>query len=379
MDTIPRMPARGIQIDWRRTRTNALAWSLLVALALGVAGTANGATSPAPTFQVLSQVVLPAQLKAAMDVRWASSDSLYFALGSKGVVQAPLAATRGSDQIPTVREMIAGRSKPGGLWLTYHVAASSDYLVAAPPAFELAWRSLREPALVEQSFEYVHGIDARGKQVAVVGLRSDEKRNFSPDGAIAWIGSLDQGLADLRPIVFSATGPGATSMLACGSFGLGAVRFLADGTLLVVAGVQPGASLFNATGQLIRTWDTTALGIDTDCGSLTNAQAAKLGVDYRQRVAWLDMRRTVDAILPLQQGAGLVIRTVENHITRWDLRILHPDGTWATLPLPLRGVSTWSHLRGDVRDGKLVLLLYEDSGMGRPDFAQPQVITAVIH
>jgi hypothetical protein len=379
MDIMPRMPEWGIWIDWRQTRVIALPWSVLVALALGVGGTAQGGTSPALTFQVLSQTVVPTELKAAMDVRWASGDSLYFALGGKGVVQAALAIGSGPDRGPSIKEVIPGKTKPGGLWLTYHVAASSDYLVAAPPAFELAWRRLSDPALVEEPFEYIHGIDVRGGQLAVVGLRSDQKRNFSPDGAIAWVGSLDQGLTDLRPIVFSATGPGASGILSCGSFGLGAVRFLADGTLLVVAGVQPGASLFSATGQLIRTWDTTALGIDTDCGSLTNGQAAKLGVDYRQRVAWLDRRRTVDAILPLQQGAGLVIRTVENHITRWDLRILHPDGTWATLPLPLRGVSTWSHLRGDVRDGKLVLLLYEDSGMGRPDFAQPQVITAVIN
>jgi hypothetical protein len=93
-------------------------------------------------------------------------------------------------------------------------------------------------------------------------MRADEQPNFSPDGAIAWIGSLDKRLSDPRAAAFSTTGPGAAAMMACGGFGLGYVRLLADGSLLMIPGIQPKAELFDASGEPELAWDTAALGID---------------------------------------------------------------------------------------------------------------------
>jgi hypothetical protein len=230
---------------------------------------------------------------------------------------------------------------------------------------------------VQAPFEYVQAIDVEARQLALVGVRADEARNFAPDGAIGWIGSLDKRLGDLKPILFSATGPGAASMLNCGALGLAAVRFLSGGEVLMIPGVQPGAEWFDAGGKPVRAWDTAALGIDTDCASLTHAMAAKLAVNYPLRLEWVNSRRTVDSILPLPQGAGALIRNAANGATHWELKILHRDGSWTTSQVPLQGESVFAHLRGDVRAGRLALLLYEDKLPSRPK-AKSRLITATL-
>jgi hypothetical protein len=116
-----------------------------------------------------------------------------------------------------------------------------------------------------------------GSRFALVGSRRDAQGKFSPDGAIAWIGSLDKDLADLKPLLFDAGGPGAPSMSACCSFSLGVTRFLADGSLVVVPGVQPGIYHFDAQGKLLQTVDTVALGINTDCAGIGKE---RVGMDY---------------------------------------------------------------------------------------------------
>ncbi len=359
--------------SFRRHSARSRPRNLLIVLSVVGLLAAGAAPDSGPAFRILSQTELPADLQRAVDVRWASDQSLYFALQGHGVVEAPLAAGRGA-----VKEMIPGKDRPGGLWNAYRVAASSDYLVATPPLFEVAWRSARpggDPGLVEAPFEYVQAIDVQARKLAIVGVRSDEKRTFAPDGAIGWTGSLDKRLSDLRPILFSALGRGAGSRLNCGALGLAAVRFLADGEVLMIPGVQPGAEWFDAGGKPVRGWDTAALGIDTDCSSLTPQQVAKLAANYALRLDWINLRRTVDSVLPLSQGAGVLIRTASKSATHWELKILHRDGSWTTSQVPLEGESPFAHVRGDVRAGRLVLLLYEDRVASRPK-AQGRLITA---
>jgi hypothetical protein len=356
-------------------RQGALSRRRSVMVILPVVGllAAGAAPDSGPAFRILSQTELPAELQRAVDVRWASDQSLYFALQGHGVVEAPVVAGRGA-----VKEMIPGKDQPGGLWNAYRVAASGDYLVATAPLFEVAWRSARpgdDPGLVEAPFEYVQAIDVQARKLAIVGVRSDEKRNFAPDGAIGWTGSLGKRLSDLKPILFSATGRGATGMLNCGALGLAAVRFLTDGEVVMIPGVQPGVEWFDGGGKPVRGWDTATLGIDTDCSSLTPQLVAKLAANYPLRLDWINLRRTVDSILPLPQGAGVLVRTASKSATHWELKILHRDGTWTTSQVPLQGESPFAHLRGDVRAGRLVLLLYEDRVSSRPK-AQGRLITA---
>jgi hypothetical protein len=343
---------------------------MLLSLLLAGVSAPVAPTTPKPPagLQIDSDILLPPALVKAADVRWASDHSVYLALRSAGVVEADL-----DPKGPPPREKIPGGAKLGGFGFAMHVAASSKYIVAAAPGLSLTWRPVNDPLRAEEAFETIQGIDARENRLLLLGARRDAQRNYAPDGVIAWIGSLDKKLADLSPLLYAASGPGARDMAACVAVPLGAARFLSDGTSLVLPGVQPGVYLYDERGKLLRTWDTAALGIDTDC--LTLAQQGHHLSRYEETLTWIDQRRTVDAVLPLPQGAGLVVRAVEKGRTRWQLDLLRRDGSVETFPVPLESASDLLHLSGDVRDGKIVLLVYEKRPRDEK-YAPPHLLVA---
>jgi hypothetical protein len=290
----------------------------------------------------------------ASDVRWAGDHSVYLGLGSDGAVEVTLDPAKLAP-----KEMIPGSAKPGGFWGVERLAASPRFLVAAGPALLLTWRKLDDPLRVEQPFEGIQAIDVQDNRLAIVGVRRDEQREVGKDGAIAWTGTLDKQLSDLKPFLYDVGGPGAPAMNRCIITPLGEVRFLADGSLAVAPGVQPGIHLYDAQGKLTRTWDTASLGIDSDCASLSEELKRRLAINAEQRHIWVNQRRTLDTLLPLDSGLGLVIRRVENGHTRWGLKLLRFDGSVESYDIPVEGPNEFFHLRGDVRSGKIVFLLKE--------------------
>jgi hypothetical protein len=352
----------------RVRRPAAAAWALL-----GLAAAAPlkpASTVQPPILRILSDVTLPSSLARACDVRWAGDRSVYLGLGVDGAVEVSLGAAGAAP-----REVIPGGSKAGGFSATHRIATSSKYLVAAGPALWLTWRRLDNPVRFDAAFEAIQAIDVRDAQLAVVGARRDDHGKFATDGAIAWTGSLDKQLADLKPLLYDAGGPGAPTMNRCIGAELSAVRFLTDGSLFVLPGVQPGASLFDRQGKLVRTWDTAALGIDADCAALTEELARHLDASYERRQLWNNQRRLVDAVLPLAEGPGLLVRTAGKGRTRWDLKVLRRDGSAVTVTVPLEGSSELFALAGDVRAGTIVLLLHEKALRGR-ERHPPHVIEA---
>lgn len=311
------------------------------------------AHSPSPSaLRILSDRELPPALSPASDIRWASDASVYLALTKSGTAEVSLEPLGGK-----VEKVILGAREPGGFWGCSRLGASQDYLVAAGPAFSLTWRKRTDPLRKEIVFDGIEDIDVGGRRLVVLGARRDDKGRFAPEGAIAWVGSLDKDLTDLRPILLDQRGEGAPNLNACGNFELGAVRFLQDGTLLVVPGFQAGAHLYDAGGRLIRTWDTIALGLDNDCPGLTEEQSMQLTYPA-PRVAWLNQRRTLEDILPLPQGPGLLIRSVSQGRPSWTLKVLERDGPGhRTYTVPIPPASDLSHLRGDVRGDQIVFLL----------------------
>lgn len=320
---------------------------------------------PTPTSQgtragiginVLSDTALPPAFEWASDVRWASDESVYLGVGFVGTFEVGLLDSTGSPP----KEMIGGRSKPGGFWAATHVAASSKYLAVAGPAMSVTWRKIADPTREEEAFDFVQSIDVQENRLAVLGARRDEKGDYGTDGSIAWIGTLDKRLADLQPVLYDISGPGTRNMGRCGSGSVGALRFLPDGSLLVAPGVQAGVSLYDDGARLIRTWDSASLGIDAVCGSMTDDdQAHRIMSPAASRNIWLNQWRTVDTVLPLPGGPALVVRNAEKGHTHWDLKILKLDGTAKSFALPFEGNSEFFHLKGDVRAGKIVFVLYE--------------------
>ena len=340
-------------------RVTALLAATLLGTALLLSGSASPNTqtppapSPPPALRILTDRELPPALWPAADLRWASDSSVFLALTKWGTVEVSLEPL-GSK----IGKFILGAREPGGFWGCSRLGASTEYLVAAGPAFSLTWRSRTDPLLKEMAFDRIEDIDVGGRRLAILGAIRDDQGDVAPDGTVVWLGSLDQELTDLRPVLRDQRGVGAPNLNACGNFELGAVRFLPDGTLLVVPGFQAGAYLYDAGGRLVRTWDTVALGLDNDCPSLTQEQIDQLRFPD-PRVAWLNQRRTLEDILPLSEGPGLLIRSVSGGRPSWTLKVLDRNGAGhRTYAVPIPPVSDLSYLRGDVRKGRIVLLLY---------------------
>lgn len=322
----------------------------LVTLACTVA---LDATAGAPGLRTFSDRPLPAEQRIVVDVRWTGDDVILLAAGRNGALRVRFLPDWGRPE--SVFSVSTGRS----VWGASHLGVSGKYLAASPGAFAVSWKKLPDGVLETEAFQIVADLDVHEDRLLVLGGRFDEEGRFATDGAIAWIGSLGKGLRDLKPVRYSTDGPGAYSMGACGPYPLGGVRFLADGRFVVVPVVEPGAFLHDATGKLLRTWDTAALGIDVDCRKLKEEQMSHLLADLPAREAWLAQRRIVDDVLPLRQGPGLLVRRVEKGGTRWQLIVLKLDGTTSTVEVPFTCPSPKCHARADVRGDRIAFLLVD--------------------
>lgn len=331
-----------------RLRSAALLVVILPPLFLDTAEAAGPAAPPA--LHIISDRPLPQALHEASDIRWASDTSVYLSLYREGAVEASVDLDH-----PRVVKVIPGMREVGGTFCS-GLAASPEYLVTHGPLW-ITWRSVSEPTRKEEAFDSIHDLDVFQDRLLVVAARRDDKGRFAPEGALAWLGSLRKGLSDLRPVAYDASGPGGKTLGACSTFQMGGARFLADGSFLVVPGVQPGIHLYSAEGKLLRTWDSGPIGLDADCASLTEQQIRRFATQFVPRVEWLNQRRTLDEILPLPQGPGLVVRSVSEGKARWSLKILRQDGTVPTYTIPVSGQSEFAHLKGDVRGRKIVFVM----------------------
>ncbi len=318
--------------------------------------------------------MLPPELRYALDVRWASDNSVFLGLKTAGTVEV---GVDGRNTAPKV--LIPGKTSPGGFWMSWNVASSPEYLVASSSFFVLTWRPVQSPERKEATFEAIHDIDLKGGRLAIVGAQRDAHTVFAPEGAIAWIGSLEKSLADLKPLVFDVKGAGAPTFNNCLAHNLGVTRFLNDGSLIVVPGVQPDVYHFDVNDKLLEVTDTAALGIDTDCGGLSPELVTQMKAHFARRHAWINERRTLDEILPLADGPGLLVRSVSGGHTYWVLKVMHADRAVATYDVPLRSEGPLAHIKGDVRGGRLVLLLWEHSSDGKSEGAPaPHLVLAAL-
>ncbi len=342
----------------------------LGAVVVGFASAGLGAPEAARSLRILSDRPMPPALGTAFDVRWADDTSLYLSMGRAGTFRASIDLDH-----PQITKIISGMMEPGGSFSSW-LAASSEYLVTGGP-FWVTWRTISDPTRAEEGFDSIQDIDVMKDQFLIVAARRGAKGEFAPEGAIAWLGSLRRQLSDLRPVTYDATGPGAKNLGACTNFGIGGARFLRDGSFLIVPGVQPGIHLYNPQGKLVRAWDSALVGLDADCGSLSMEQIRRYAVDLQGRSAWINQRRTLDEILPLPQGPGLVVRSVSQGQVRWDVKVLEKNGDITEYHIPVQSQSAGSQLRGDVRGNKIAFVMsaFERDGMKT---AGPRLVIAEV-
>ena len=259
------------------------------------------------------------------------------------------------------------------------VAAGTDHLLLASPFGTVGWFS-RQPgrSLGEKQLLTVMDIDARGDKAALLGADSGSVQGLSRDGVIAWIGSLSKGMSDLKPLMRGGANPGGKDMARCSILEIGAIRFMTDGSVIVVPGAESGVYRYSAAGKLMQTWDTDPLGFVDDC-LIPDQELQMLAGDFARRNEWFASRVILDEILPLPSGPALVLRSVEKGATRWDVVTLPlKGGKPERVRLPLTVASPRAHVRGDVRGNSIALLVFDDPLPGQKPVTPPRVVVLSI-
>jgi hypothetical protein len=315
-------------------------------------------TADSPTLEVLGRYAVPPKGRSApSDIRWAADSSIYLARGFDGVaelsLEQPLREIR--SVVPDVKTLRGPRNYQS-------LAASSRWVAVGADGWHLAWRpsgaqKVGAVGIYVQPLLIPLDIDVAGDRIVVLGEGRPEAA--TPEaGGIAFLGRMSAtGLKDYRPVLFDVHGIEAPSLNNCSAMKMGAVRFLPDGSFVVVPGFQPGAHHFDAEGKLLRSWSHVEAGLSTDCSVMTRQESDRIfdqGVDGM--TAWMNQERMLDDILPLPEGPGLLVRSTDRSgKTSWQLRVLKQSGGVVTYKVPLTG-GPEDRLAGDVRNGKIVVL-----------------------
>ncbi|HVG25067.1 MAG TPA: hypothetical protein VND45_12980 [Thermoanaerobaculia bacterium] len=337
-----------------------------VILALALCSVSAG-LPPAPALTLRRITNLSGDLAEALDVRWSSADEVVLAAAKNGVFRHNLTTGK--------TERILGSAAPRGFFFSSRLGLSSSFVVPGSPFAALAWTRNAPGATLSPQFPFdmILDLDVYGDTLAVLGARRAADGRWAPEGGIAWIGSLEKGLKDLRPVHYSESGGGAKALDRCHFFNTGAIRFLRDGTLLVVPGVEPGMYLYEPGGKLLKTWDTQPLGFFDRC-EFTEKQGHAMGAAPTATWQYLNARTVLDDVIPLPGGTiGLFTRRFTQGKMHFTLSVVNDGKVTQRIELPLSGGER-SFVRADVRAKKIALLLVEYATAKTPDGARLAIL-----
>jgi hypothetical protein len=334
----------------------------LLLLLLGLLWGSFASAAP-PELRVLQRIPLPAGHSAAMDLRWASDDSVYVARAVDGVFEVGLdGALR--------RAIVPGFKPTATLSCCDRLAVSESVVGVAARGWDFAWRRrVSEPdrtfVLHREALLLADDLDLQGDRVLLLGL-PEKKPVFASEGAVAWIGTLTSGLAAWQPVLFDEGGAGAPHSYPCRGNGIGAVRFLPDGSFVIVPGFQKGVLLFAADGRRLRSWTSEEVGLDTECGAAEGQDKEAFLQKPELWHRWLDRHHAVDDILPLAEGPGLLVRSLTpDGEVHWQLTVLS-GARVQSYRLPVVARHPTDRLHGDIRGGRIALLLSASGFAGDP-------------
>jgi hypothetical protein len=338
----------------RRRRLGLALAGALVALSLAPAQGAE----PQPTHGTLrvvwEQDLPPYPSGPAMDIRWASDQSVYLAWVKEGVTETAL-----DGKFTRLRTLIAD---PMRRMRDFEILATSKDLVVASARFRtfIFRPAPSQPGgavtITKIPIGIVQDLDLAGNRLLLLG---NPEWSEAPAPSVAWVGPVSEHPAqDLKGLpLYDAGGAKSPGLVNCSELLLGAARFLPDGSILVVPGFQPGAHLFSSGGRLLRSWDTAALGLDAlDCAHLSSANHLLFGRSPRARFDFINQHRVLEEILPLEEGPGLLIRSVKDGKVGWELKVLQSGERVLSYEVPVAGELPYDRLRGDVRGNRIVLL-----------------------
>jgi hypothetical protein len=300
-------------------------------------------TAPAYVPHVVSDRTIP--FEQPSDVRWVDGDHVLITERKRGVGRLALSG----GEVSWLPEW----PKPTGPGTQYaYLATSEKAILVADWMFLYRWTERGNGQLHEEGQEFISDLDLDGDRVLLAGSRRSADGR-GPDGNVAWLGSLTGGERSLAAILPAHS---SKALLNCVVFSLGAVRFLHDGSFIVVPGLEPGIYLFSKEGKVQRVWATDGLRLDVPC-DFSEEQRQFYNVNYLAREQWRNRQRIVEDILETPFGPAVIARSVKANQTHWDLLFLDPSGSISEQPLPITSPSPWAHMAAATRDGRAVLLI----------------------
>lgn len=343
-------------------------WVLLLvsaALPLGAGSTDTGCV------EVERVIPLPSALVGSEDVVWEQADRLLLVSPMSGLFRVPLEAPE------TFTRVVSGgrRAMESEIWLPRRITSDGEDRVIASPVHVLTRQLVDTGEVAGQiPFDGPMALDLEDGSLVVLGFLRDDQGRPDTGDAIAWIGSLADDFAQRKPLLHSVAGGGVERMSRCAVLGAGQIRFAADGNVVIVPGVEPGAFLVDPEGRLLQAWQSRELGFDSDC-RLSPGEEVQVRTGEDARWAWLNRHRVVDEILPLSAGPAFLVRTRERSETRWDLIRTEGGEVVATCRLPFRSGSDRTRLSSDLRGERLVFLI---ATPGAPQDRGPALETKLI-
>lgn len=344
--------------------------SLILGCLMAVVFPGMSAPQDPRPLKVLDEWLLPEEVAIAGKFRWAGSDAFLVPANRAGLA---VVKTPGPGLRAEIESLVPARELD-----TVSGVASSELLWAVSDLNHgLSWKKAGDPDFPRfYYYGFVMDFDLYKDKILILGARIDEKLGTISDGALAWIGSPGEALEDLKPVLFSQDPyNGVGAMGDCGYLGLGAVRFLADGSFVVAPGVEPNVNVYHPDGRLRRVLGTAELGIDSGCRhDVVDRKRVRISIKYRFD-AFLNKYRQLDEILPLRDGPALVIRNFSEGMTRWRMILVRPDGSTRSIPLPFASPSPYSVLEGDVRDDRIAFLVKDVLVAGKQATPTKLIIT----
>jgi hypothetical protein len=315
---------------------------------------------PAKGLRIVSEQAVPIAPSQALTLRWASDQTLYLTRISHGVTEVAL-----DGKLTPLRQPVPDRATLHA-WLpsVERLAVSSQFFLVSSNTLDYGYRPRALDAAGTYQFSWLRvfsigGMDLSGDRMLFLGDPTPRRLDttLAPTGAIAWIGRLSSHPErDMKPFLYDVAGAPPKSLFNCMNLELGAVRFLADGSYVVVPGFQDGVYLYSPAGTLLHRWHNEAVGLDApDCASLSLEQTQLFAGSYPARFEFLNRYRILDEIVPLAEGPGLLIRSVANGAAHWTLNVLHGDQV-TTHAVPITGDLPFDRLRADARANRIAFL-----------------------
>lgn len=349
MSTVGRMSVPSIQV--------LVCAGLFLALGLGAGASAG--------VRVVAEHTLPPETRWAGDVRWVSHASVAVTHAGDGSFQVALAAGK-----PASVLMPAGsRRGPGPvgqertlIWAHTMLGVSDHFFAVAAPSFELAWVPRQPgggaPRVVD--FSSAVDLDVHDTRLLVVGLRGGAPAAAGDGPTILWETNLEELTEPVFQPRFSLSRSVPESELDdwLRASDSASVRFLTDGSFLLVPGIEAGAYWYDRDGRLLRAWNSEALGLDV-VGQSDPAGARRAASNRGAMLALRNALRLTDEILPLPEGPAVVVRHARENDVKWTMSLLKRDGSITSIELPIQVSSPNWTLFGDAQDRRVILVLFE--------------------